>query len=89
MSRRPRDPKRVSVSVRLTEATAVKLREFVRYHAGHPSYVLLGPLVEQAVLAEMQRIELKLAGAIPMDDRKRMASTKSSINDCVPQRGSS
>jgi hypothetical protein len=69
MARRRSNPKRVSVSVRLTEEAAAKLRDFVRWNSGGPLFLELGPFVEQAVLAEIQRTELKLSGAMPMNDR--------------------
>jgi len=85
MARRPRDPKRVSVSVRLTEATAARLREFVRYHRGHPFFLELGPFVEQAIIAEMQRIDLKLSGAMPMDERQQKPRRAiNSVDVCHP-----
>lgn len=57
MAKKTPESKRISVSVRLTETTATRLREFIRYHAGHPLFLELGPFVENAVLAEIRRTE--------------------------------
>jgi hypothetical protein len=57
MPRRSKEPKRISVSVRLTEGTANHLRAFIRHHAGHPLFLQLGPFVERAILREINRID--------------------------------
>ncbi len=81
MARRRSNPKRVSVSVRLTVESAAKLRDFVKWHSGGPLFLELGPFVEQAVLAEIQRTELKLSGALPMEGRTRPRHASNSINN--------
>jgi hypothetical protein len=51
----PRD--NVSISIRMSRAVAERLRTFARDRAGKPDYVKIGPFVEDAVTAAMDRIE--------------------------------
>ena len=51
----PRD--NVSISIRMSRAVAERLRTFARDRAGKPDYVKIGPFVEAAVTAAMDRIE--------------------------------
>lgn len=50
-------PKRVTVSVKLTQETVVRLRTFVRDNAGKPLYLEMGTFVEQAIVAQLDAYE--------------------------------
>lgn len=53
-------PKRVTLSVKLTEVTVNRLRTFVRDNAGKPLYLEMGTFVEQAILAHLNTCESRL-----------------------------
>ena len=50
-------PKRITLSVKVSEETAVKLRQHVRYNAGHPNFFTIGAFVEQAILNHIAATE--------------------------------
>jgi hypothetical protein len=63
----PRQPPKVALTVRIDARVAKRLRGFVRDYCGKPLHVTLGGLVAQSVSREMDRLELALAGALPLD----------------------
>ena len=50
-------PKRVTVSVKLTEQTAIRLRNFVRDNRGKPLFLAMGTFVEQAIVTQLDAYE--------------------------------
>jgi hypothetical protein len=66
-----RDSSRKTISVRVTKATAERMRLFLRDYCGKPLYLKPGEFVEKAILREIQRLEMVLSGALPMDDEER------------------
>lgn len=59
---------RVPITVRVDAALAERMRKFVYNNCGAPLHCRsLGTLVAQSVTREMDRLELVLAGALPLD----------------------
>lgn len=64
---KPRKPTKVPITARIDADVAARLRAFVRDYCGKPLHVSLGGLIQQSVAREMDRLELILAGALPLD----------------------
>ncbi len=63
-----RKPDRVPITVRIDAALAARMRKFVYDNCGVPLRCRsLGILVSQSVIREMDRLELILSGALPLD----------------------
>jgi len=60
------DPK-VAVSFRLTPAGARRIKRFLADYAGKPLFLKPSSFAEAALLREVQRLELVLSGALPLD----------------------
>lgn len=67
MPPKPRKPAKVPVTARIDADVAARLRAFVHDYCGKPLHVSLGGLVQQAVSREMDRLELVLSGALPLE----------------------
>ncbi len=61
---------KVSVSFRISRAAAQRWSEFCKDFSGKPLCVRPGELGEKALMAEIDRQELILSGAIPNDRLK-------------------
>jgi hypothetical protein len=58
---------KVSVSFRISKAAALRWAAFCRDYSGKPLFIRPGELGEKALMAEIDRQELILSGAIPND----------------------
>jgi hypothetical protein len=65
MARKPSP--RIAVSFRLRPEAAKRIRSFLRDHAGKPLYLQPSAFAEAALLREVERLSLVLAGALPAD----------------------
>lgn len=72
----PRD--NVSISIRMSRAVAERLRTFARDRAGKPDYIKIGPFVEDAVTAAMDKIENGIT--VPSEQSQIMAEIRSGRN---------
>lgn len=64
----PKPPSnKVSVSFRISKAAALRWAAFCRDYSGKPLFIRPGELGEKALMAEIDRQELILSGAIPND----------------------
>ncbi len=70
---KPSDDSRISISFRLPRPLVERLRAFVRDNAGKPKYLKLGPFVEEAISAHIDRVEEDLDDSEPV---RRPASTR-------------
>ncbi len=67
----PKPPtEKVSVSFRISKAAALRWAAFCRDYSGKPLFIRPGELGEKALMAEIDRQELILSGAIPNDRLK-------------------
>lgn len=62
-----RSEPRVAVSFRLRPEAAKRIKAFLRDHAGRPLYLKPSEFAEQALIREVERLGLVLAGALPLD----------------------
>lgn len=60
-----RQPPRVAMTFRLSPEAAKRIKSFLADYAGKPLFLKPGPWAEEALLREVQRLELVLAGALP------------------------
>lgn len=56
-----------SITVKLSSDLVDSMREFVRNERGRPLFLTVNKLVEQAVQREIERLNLVLSGALPLD----------------------
>jgi hypothetical protein len=71
---------KVSVSFRISRAAALRWAAFCKDYSGKPLYIRPGEAGERALMAEVDRQELILAGAIPNDrvkDRNERPTVRS------------
>ena len=76
---RPRSNK-VPVTFRLTPAAAARVKQWLADQAGKPLYAKPGPFAEKALLREIERQDLILAGALPPDGGDPVKGRKAVIN---------
>lgn len=62
-----RQPPRVAMTFRLSPEAAKRIKSFLADYAGKPLFLKPGPWAEEALLREVQRLELVLAGGISPD----------------------
>ena len=60
------DDSRISISFRLPRPLVERLRAFVRDNAGKPKYLKLGPFVEEAISAHIDRVEEEIDDGEPV-----------------------
>jgi hypothetical protein len=65
MAGKPRNIK--AVTVRIDGKLADRARQWVRDQAGRPLYLTLNSLVAMALERELERQQLMIAGALPLD----------------------
>ena len=75
---RAQNPK-VPLTFRVSPEAAIKIRAFLADHCGKPLYIKPGSFVEAALLREMERIELILAGALPANGGDALRNRKTAI----------
>ena len=75
---RAQNPK-VPLTFRVSPEAAIKIRAFLADHCGKPLYIKPGSFVEAALLREMERIELILAGALPANAGDAVQNRKTVI----------
>lgn len=58
---------RKTITVRIDGALVERARVFARNEAGKPLFLTMNKLIEQALNREIDRLELVLSGALPLD----------------------
>jgi hypothetical protein len=77
---RPKSNK-VPVTFRLTPAAAARVKQWLADQAGKPLYEKPGPFAERALLREIERQDLILAGALPPDGGDPVKGRKTVIDN--------